>query len=135
MKKILFVLLILLFVVSTNANAQPLRTVFQHGFDITPQTKTRTNLSGVNTDTVLWTPASGKKIVLMGVSYWADAISRFYVKSGSTMVIPTSGNDIASGIVVISGAYPIWKGAADATLTYTTPISNEHTILLWGYEE
>jgi len=29
----------------------------------------------------------------------------------------------------------IWKGAADATLTYTTTVAADHSILMWGYEE
>jgi len=72
---------------------------------------------------------------MMGVAYWADTISHFLVETGSTTVIPRTGIGTASGIAVISGNYPIWKGSADATLTYTNTIEADHSILMWGYEE
>jgi len=55
-------------------------------------------------------------------------------ESGSTAIIPRT-QCTASGLVVVNSTVPIWKGAADATLTYTTTVASDHSILMWGYEE
>ncbi len=110
--------------------------VTQGGFEYTPVTKTdeEITISGTETDTVVWVPAAGNKIILMGVAYWSDVQGTFFVESGSTKVIPTSGICSTSGITVIGNGTPIWKGSADATLTYTTTINGIHSILMWGFE-
>ena len=153
MKRIL-ALLVLLVLFSFNVYSQPVVMIAdgdrdqleinsdgsvdinQNGFNITPITYNDTGVYVTETDTVVWTPASGNSIVLMGVSYFSDTKGTFLVESGSTVVIPTTGIDTQSGTVVIVSAYPIWKGSADETLTYTTDTtSSVHSILMWGFEE
>ena len=129
-------LFLVMFMVFTSlVYARPVRDAYQTGFAITPQTKTHEDHNAIETDTVVWTPESGKKIVLMGVAYWSDTLGNFFVETGSTKVIPNAGICVASGVTVIDGGYPIWRGATDATLTYTTAIESDHSILLWGFEE
>lgn len=105
----------------------------QTGFPFDPITKTDTAVTGAETDEVVWTPASGKKIVLMGVKFNSDTATSLLVESSTTAVIPTT-ECTASGQIVINSSVPIWKGTDDATLTYTTGTSGRHSILLYGYE-
>lgn len=130
MNKVLFILLLVLFVPNVFAG-----TIEQAGFAVTPQTKTHSDVTGIETDTVVWTPESGRKIILMGIAYWSDTLGNFFVESDSTKVIPTCGISTASGVTVIDGGYPIWRGEVDATLTYTVAVDCDHSILMWGYEE
>ena len=85
------------------------------------------------TDTIVWTPASGKKIVLMGMKFNSDTATTLLVESGSSVVIPIT-ECTASGQVVYQTSTPIWTGADDATLTYTVGTAGRHSILLQGYE-
>lgn len=103
------------------------------GFYYTTKTKTHTETTGAETDKTVWTPASGSKIVLLGVKFSSDTATSLLVESGSTAVIPTS-ECTASGQVVIGNGVPIWQGSADESLTYTTGTAGSHSILMWGYE-
>ncbi len=130
MKKVLLILLLMGF--TSVVSAAP---VTQGGFEYTPVTKTLTASSSA-TDTAVWTPASGRKINLLGASFSSNSAANFLIEDGSTAVIPTTYT-IASGIAVIGNGTPIWKGTADGALTAT--ISGEfsntnYTILLWGFE-
>lgn len=55
----------------------------QGGFSFVPKTKTHTcsstTVPSVETDQVVWTPESGKKIVLMGVKFNTNAATQFLV--------------------------------------------------------
>ncbi len=105
------------------------------GFSYTPVTKTDSELVGsTETDTVVWIPASGKKIVLNGIKFNSDTATTLLVENGTIAVIPTT-ECTASGQIVIASATPIWQGSADETLTYTVAISGRHSILLYGYEK
>jgi len=75
MKRILFVLfLMVLFIPFASAG-----TIEQAGFSVSPQTKTDSAHGGTETDTIVWSPADGKKIVLMGVAFSSDAANNFFV--------------------------------------------------------
>ena len=104
------------------------------GFSYTPVTKTDTATIGAETDHALWTPASGKKIVLMGVKFSADTATTLLVETGTTPVIPTA-QYTASGILTIEPSTPIWQGAINEALTYTTGTASSHSILVYGYEK
>lgn len=104
------------------------------GFDLSIKTKTDTGTNGTETDTVVWTPASGARIVLMGYQFNSDTATILLVESGTTAVIPKT-HCTASGIRVMNSSTPIWEGAADATLTYTVDTAGDHSILMWGYEK
>ncbi len=133
MKKLFLVLLMLLIATPLFAAAD----IFS-GYSMTPVTKTDSNASDTltntsETDTVVWTPASGQKIVLMGVRFTSDTATTLLVETGSTAVIPVSECG-ASGLVVVGTGFPIWQGTDDATLTYTVGTAGRHSILMYGYE-
>lgn len=111
--------------------------VVQGGFSYTPVTNTfTTDTTGKDralTDEVIWTPASGNRIILMGVSYSAGGGASFLVEQGSTAVIPKSHLS-TSGTVVIGNGTPIWKGGADEALSLTTTNILTHSITMWGFE-
>lgn len=136
MKRFLLIILLLFWFVPNVFAA----SIEQAGFVITPQTKTDDNFgetvtNSAETDNVVWTPGSGRKIVLMGMMFWSDLTVNCFVESGSTKVIPNFATETTSSIVVINTGYPIWRGSTDATLSYTTNSDSIHSILLWGYEE
>lgn len=103
------------------------------GWSFTPETKTDTGINVTETDTVVWTPASGNRIVLMGVKFNSDTATNLLIESSSTAVVPAT-ECTASGQVVIQGSTPLWQGTADATLTYTVGTKGTHSIMMWGYE-
>lgn len=102
------------------------------------QVSKNANTTDANTDAVLWTPASGKKIVLQGVMFSADATDTIFVEVGgaTTKIVPVTylgANNTPT--VIQNGGRPLWVGAVDETLTYTTTTSANTTIFVWGYEE
>ncbi len=140
MKRILLFILLFLgltsFVYARGIDSQT--NIDQTGFPFTPVTKTDTNADDVSTmtketDTVVWTPTSGKKIVLMGTKFNSSVATTLLVESGSTAVIPLT-ECTASGQIVVQSSTPIWEGATNETLTYTNGTVGRHSILLWGYE-
>lgn len=137
MKKVILVAILILTVVSF-----AYATIIEIGggsvgtkVSYTPVNKTHSANISAETDKTVWTPASGKSIVLVGISYWADVVSNFYVETGSTTVVSTMGIGTASATIVIGNGTPIWKGSADEALTYTTSTASKHSITMWGYEE
>ena len=86
------------------------------------------------TDTLVWMPAAGKRIVLLGVLLTTDTAMNIRIKTGAVDVIPPCFF-AANGGAVISGQGVIWKGEVDATLTITSSAAGNHSVLLWGYEE
>lgn len=141
MKKLVLVVCMLLIALPCYANIVSLGggSAKTSGFDYTPVTKTDTNADDANTyttetDTVVWTPDSGKSIVLMGMYFTSDTATTLRVENGSVLVAPLF-ECTASGLVVINASSPIWKGSADETLTYTVGTKGRHSILMYGYEE
>ena len=137
MKRFIFIILTILFV-TTYCFASIVEIgggkVDSSGFSYVPVTKTdSTTTDSTETDTIVWTPSSGSKIVLLGVKFNSANATTLLVETGSTAVIPTT-ECAASGQIVIGNGTPIWKGTADETLTYTVPINGRHSILMWGYE-
>ncbi len=131
--KILVVLFVLLMVTPLFAAPQTFG-----GYSMDIETKTDTNADDINTqtaetDTVVWTPASGQKIVLMGVAFTSDTATTLRIETGTTLVGPMA-ECTASGLVTIGSGFPIWQGTDDATLTYTTGTAGRHSILMYGYE-
>ncbi len=110
------------------------------GFRIIPITKTDTNDGEANetikeTDTEVWAPASGKSIVLMGVAFTQATATTLIIESGTSGLIGPTVECTASGLITIGSGFPIWQGAVDETLTYTTNTGGRHGILMYGYEE
>ena len=92
------------------------------------------NTTDAQTDAAAWTPASGKRIVLMGAVFSADATETIFFEVGSTTVIPVQylGANVPHSIP--GGGRPIWEGAVDEALTYTTTTSANTSVYLIGYE-
>ena len=103
----------------------------------TPQTKTASVTSN-QTDTVIWTPASGKRIALQGVVVSAGGAGRVEIESSDVDVVPPITLDSGGFKSFDAGGVVIWSGAVDATLAYTNTGGYEGTqplsILVWGYE-
>ena len=108
-------------------------TIKQSEFSYIPVNK-NANYSVAQTDTVVWTPATNKSIVLLGCFLSSDAAMNIFIESVTTVIIPKTYVGVTGGAVISSGN-PIWKGAANATLTITSSAAGNHSILLWGYEE
>lgn len=133
MKKILLVLFFLGIYSISNA-----AVVTDGGFEYTPTTKyvsvNRDTASGV----IVWTPASGKRIVLTGAIFASDTATTLSLitRSGvtDTTILPVMDNT-ASGQIVLGNGTPIWQGAADVSLRYVVPTLSRHSITLYGYEK
>ena len=98
------------------------------------KTKTAT-ASGNVTDSVIWTPASGARIILQGAIFCAD-------RAADTVELETSTTDVISPFAIESygchsfgaGNGALWMGTVDATLNYTVRTSGTVSVTLWGYE-
>ena len=136
MKKIILFFLFLLVFAQTSYGANVEIAGWSH--DAVSYTATSTSDAA---DTTIWTPSSGRKIVLMGVVYSSGSASSLLLEQSSTAVIPTIYNTV-SGSIVIGNGLPIWEGNADEVLSYTTSVNagdstskKTHSILVWGFEE
>ena len=92
------------------------------------------NYSTAQTDTAIWTPATGKKIVLVGIVFSTDTAMNIMVENGSTSIIPPMYMAANGGAVISGGDAPIWVGDTDAVLTITSSATGNHSVLLYGYE-
>ena len=98
------------------------------------QTKTATSSAPVS-DTVLWTPASGKRIILQGVIVCAQAAAdNVQLESSDVDVIPPFGVESYGCKTFTAGGSAIWMGTTDATLTYSVGSGASVSFLAWGYE-
>lgn len=118
---------------SLPAGSAVLGAVKLDSYDWTPVHKAA-NYAAAQTDAVVWTPATGKQIVLLGVLLTTDTAMTIQIESSDVDVIPPC-YFAANGGAVISGGGPIWEGAANATLTITSSAAGNHSVLLWGYEK
>ena len=105
----------------------------------TPQTKTATATTA-QTDTTLWTPASGKRFHLQGCAISSDGAVRVELEVSNTDVIPPISLASSGTEVISAGGALLYSSATDALLTYSTSItgvSGTHrsvSVLCWGYE-
>ena len=118
------------------------------GFEFAPVNKTLYRETGTVSGETIWTPASGKRINLMGVAFSSSDAMEFVIEEDitivssevveSTAVIPRMACT-TSGLTTIGNGIPIWKGALNeklylGTFNGGTSINNRHSILLWGFE-
>ena len=104
--------------------------------DFTTQTKTAST-STAATDTALWTPASGKRIILQGVIACASGpITTVEIEEDdNTDVIPPFAIESYGCKTFTAGGSAIWMGDPDEYLTYTLATSGPRlSIMAWGYE-
>ena len=95
-----------------------------------------TNYGSAQTDTVLWTPGSGKKIALYGAIFSVDTAGNVFLEigGGSTKIIPALYLPANGTVGITSGSKPIWVGTANQTLTYTSSMAGNNSVLVWGEE-
>ncbi len=105
---------------------------FVSGLDFKTYTK---NYAAAQTDAVIWTPTSGKRIVLMGAFFSTDTAMNIQLESALEDIIPPTYLAANGGAVVAGGGEcPLWIGAEDATLTITSSASGNHSVKVWGIE-
>lgn len=131
--KTLIVLLILLF--SCSLVFADFATLA--GVSWTPVTKTYSTSGSVSGATV-WTPATGKRIVLLGACISSEnqlakiGLETNYTSGpGGTDIIP---DFTSTGPVVISSSIPIWEGGVNESIYLTRSKACVPSIVLWGYE-
>ena len=102
-------------------------------------TKTKTaTASGAAADTVLWTPASGFRIILMGCVISSEAAALVELESSDVDVVPPIQGGSQGASTIGFGTFPLWVGAADATLTFTiseVQSGKRTSIVCSGYED
>lgn len=104
-------------------------------FVYNPSNMTKTgNFSVQQTDTAVWTPAAGKKIVLMGAYFTSDAILTLELEDSNVDVIPPTYTAVKGGASITAGPAPIWIGDDDDTLDISSDQAGDFSVLVWGYE-
>ena len=105
----------------------------------TPVTKTATATSA-QTDTTLWDPEADFRIVLMGCEISAKFAQTVELEVSNADVVPPMFFE-SYGIKSVGNGYaPIYQGAVDGILTYSTtadghsPLAAATAIVCWGYE-
>jgi hypothetical protein len=99
----------------------------------TPKT-VAANYSAAQTDKAVWTPAKGKRIVLMGVLFSTDTAMDIKLEKGDTLVIPSVYLAANSEAVIPAGDFPVWVGGKGEALSVTSSKTGNHSVLLFGYE-
>lgn len=92
------------------------------------------NYSAAQSKTAIWTPASGKRIILMGAYFSSDTATTAEVESGSRDIIPPTYVGVTGGSVIGFGEYPIWIGTDDEALTFSSSATGNCSVLLVGLE-
>lgn len=108
--------------------APPLSAEIPHQeYDL--QSKVAT-ITAVTTDGVLWTPATGKRVYVMGCAVSSGGAQKTTLEISDTMIAPPiyTAADVTEEIFLHA------TGTADQTVTYTTTSSTTTTIICTGYE-
>lgn len=98
-------------------------------------TKTATQ-AGNAADQDLWDPAADTSIVLMGCLFSSSAPATVELEVSNVDVVPPQVLESAGWRQVGYGTFPLYHGATDAVLTYTTT-NNSGTVAIMcsGYEK
>lgn len=102
--------------------------------DYTTLTKIE-NTTDAQTDTTIWTPASGYRIVVQAIYLTADATQTVFFEVGSTTKIPVQYIGANVPVPLTNGGRPILTLAADEALTYTSTTSANTSVMVVGYED
>lgn len=87
---------------------------------------------GIVTDSIIWDPAVGKKVVITDIVISTNAANAVTLKEGINSIL--KGYLAANGGMAPGGLRTPLKGALDANITITTTAGNT-AIELSGYEE
>ena len=94
--------------------------------------------SSAQTGTVIWTPASGKRIYLYGVAISTNVVGAVRINMGDIIVVPNyyvPAANAGPNMVTSGGVQPIWEApSGDARLEVTSTCAGAHSVLLWGTE-
>ena len=96
-------------------------------------TKSATS-AAIASDTVLWTPASGKRIAVMGCAVSSGGAQQTLLELNNEPVLPRIYTAADTNYQTAVGSTPLRVGATDETLTYTTSSTTTTTIVCTGYE-
>lgn len=99
----------------------------------TVQTKSATSTSIVS-DTVLWTPASGERIVVMGCAVSSGGAQQTLLEISDAPILPMIYTAADTVFQAAPSEFPLKVGSADQTVTYTTTSPTTTTIVCTGYE-
>lgn len=101
--------------------------------DYTTEVNSVTQASTPATDGTLWDPESGNKFILMGVVISTSGAGTVELEVSNADVIPPQHFQTAGKAQIGFGASPLYVGAVDDILTYTTT-QGEWSIAAYGYE-
>jgi hypothetical protein len=125
------VLLALLFVVSLTTPVEAARWLYGQ---YTPVNKNG-NTTDAQTDTTLWDPAADFRVVLQGCVVSADATQTIQLEVSNADVFPDIYLAANTSVLIGGGSAPIYLGAVDGVLAYTTSTSANTSIVCWGWED
>lgn len=104
-------------------------------------TKTKTaTATSAQTDTALWTPASGKRVALQGCVISATKAMQVELEVSDVDVVPPIYFDSYGRLTIGGDSTLLYVGDPDAVLTYSTTNSGHSgshgsvSIACWGYE-
>lgn len=106
-------------------------------------TVTKTSVSsGAQTDTTLWDPPADFRFILQGGLVCSDRAASFELEVSNVDVVPPMVVP-SDGCVPFGGTEaPIYVGATDAVLTYTTAFTGYTntaagavSVMVWGWED
>jgi len=98
--------------------------------DWPPHTDTQ---AAAQTDTTLWDPAAGKRIVLTGVLVSSDAVQTILFEVGAVEAVPMIFlGENGSGNILFDPPIPL---PVNGILTYTSANATNHSVAAYGWEE
>jgi len=86
------------------------------------------------TDTVVWIPAAGKKIVLISI-LCSTKVGGYFELNANGVGIVGRLSFADNGGATIAGGGTLWAGDVDESITITTNITGDHSITLAGSEQ
>ena len=92
------------------------------------------SIAEIASDIVVWTPSSGRRIILAGMILGGEADNNISLKGlsrGKVTVIPLVGIDKFDH----AGGQPIWVGERDEKLVIDTSTDAQSFITLYGHED
>jgi len=92
-------------------------------------------LSGAQTDTDLWLPSDGRKIVIMGFHISKETAGQVDFKDEDGVALFTAQLAAGENLPIDSGVEPFWVGKKSKKITLTTTGANGIFISIWGHED
>lgn len=92
------------------------------------------NQTDAQTDTTLWTPATGNKIVVLSLNLSADAAQDAFFEVTTTTKIQKLYVGAGGNASLTAGGRPVLVLATDEALTYTTSSGANTSVIAIGYE-